>query len=317
MSFSLDLSATPGNHANLIEERAVTVALAAHETSDVMSQYYLSCLICNLSTSQANHTALADGAVFAVLEHLSDIDDMDVYVQCIIGLRNLAVMDAHKREIVKHNGLNILLYGFGLEPLELDLCRHLIACLNNLSSLPANKLDIVQKEFLPILLKLLFYNDEQVVVQTCSTLANLAELSICQNIIATSEIVRQGIVLMRSKVVTIQCEAGRLISNICSSNESYVNYILDGGGHNLFVSFLLSPSLPHQRVGVVGLANLTAHRKYHKPLMRSGVLGPFISTLRNSEVDPYVQQYVLMALSSTYQLSDTTTICLFIILPYL
>ena len=94
--------------------------------------------------------------------------------------------------------------------------------------------------------------DMQVASQACSALANLAEISTNQDVIANDGAVKPVISSMRSKFIEVQREAGRLLANLCASESELTNQIVQTGGHNLLISYLLSQDTACQRVGSLG-----------------------------------------------------------------
>jgi hypothetical protein len=113
------------------------------------------------------------------------------------------------------------------------------------------------------------------------------------------ELFRQSIVLMRSSITSIQCEAGRLIANLSNSTSELIFPIIKLGGHNLFVTYILSNSVPLQKIGAVGLCNLSQQIRFHQSLVDSKVIEPFLISLRNFKMDCTVKSYILRAIAGT------------------
>jgi hypothetical protein len=84
----------------------------------------------------------------------------------------------------------------------------------------------------------------------------LAELKANQDAIANEGAIRPTIAVMRSKYIEVQREAGRLLANLCASESEFTNVIVEAGGHNLLISYLLSNDTASQRVGSMGICNL-------------------------------------------------------------
>ena len=131
-----------------------------------------------------------------------------------------------------------------------------IAALCNLAVSDENKYEIVKAGCVPALISLAQSGDMLVASQSCATLANLAEMKINQDAIADEGCIRPVITVMRSKYIEVQREAGRLLANLCASESDFTFGIIEAGGHNLLISYLLSQDTACQRVGSMGICNL-------------------------------------------------------------
>ena len=294
-----NFSSTPGNHVNIIEQGVLTIMHTVHEIKDIMAQYYVSCFYSNLSAYTANHTDIVDSKGIESLVTLSEVDDIDIYSQCIIALRNLAIQESFKDKIVEHDGLKILLFGLSIPNIELELLREIMTCLNNISFVESAKPEIVKLNFMDKLFELIFSNDDIILCQCCSMLANVVEATECQDAVAKPDIIKQAVVLMRSSNVAIQSESGRIIANLCSSKQDFVNLIFECGGHNLLISFLLqTDNILHQKVAGIGLFNLCKQVRYHAALMRCGILEPFCYIVKTVDINSAIKRHVLLALAT-------------------
>ena len=130
------------------------------------------------------------------------------------------------------------------------------------------------------------------------TLANLTEISINQDAIASEGAIRPTITVMRSKYIEVQREAGRLLANLCASESDFTNHILEGGGHNLLISYLLSQDTACQRVGSMGICNLCTQMRYRRVLMECGVLEPLCSLARSEDVELEIQRYAVLGIAN-------------------
>lgn len=110
-----------------------------------------------------------------------------------------------------------------------------------------------------------------------------------QDAIAAEGAIRPIIGVMRSKYIEVQREAGRLLANLCASVSSFADQILEDGGHNLLISYLLSQDTACQRVGALGIGNLCTQNRYRRVLMESGVLEPLCSLARSEDVELEIQ----------------------------
>ena len=138
----------------------------------------------------------------------------------------------------------------------------------------------------------------QVASQACATLANLAEISLNQDTIANEGAVRPTISVMRSKYIEVQRESGRLLANLCASEAEFTNQIIEAGGHNLLISYLLSQDTACQRVGALGICNLCTQQRYRRTLMECGVLEPLCSLARSEDIELEIQRYAVLAIAN-------------------
>ncbi len=89
--------------------------------------------------------------------------------------------------------------------------------------------------------------------------------------------------VMRSPFVEVQREAGRCLANIAAHRANH-RFIVDEGGHQLLISYLLSPDTASQRVGALGIGNIATNPKYRVMLVDAGCLEPLMSLCRSEEV---------------------------------
>jgi hypothetical protein len=74
--------------------------------------------------------------------------------------------------------------------------------------------------------------------------------------------------------------------------------IIESGGHNLLVSYLLSQDTACQRVGSLGICNLTTKTKYRNILMECGVIEPLCSLARSEDCELEIQRYAVLAIAN-------------------
>lgn len=103
--------------------------------------------------------------------------------------------------------------------------------------------------------------------------------------------------VMRSQFVEVMREAGRAVANMCCHPDNHAE-CLALGGHQLLISFLLSPDPGSQRVGALGVGNLATNPTYRGALVESGVLEPLLSLCRATDVEGEMQRYGVLALAA-------------------
>ena len=83
----------------------------------------------------------------------------------------------------------------------MEVLREVVACFCNLAVSDENKLEVVKAGAVSALIALSQSSDMVVASQSYVTLANLAELTTNQNLIANEVAVRPTIIVMRSKYI--------------------------------------------------------------------------------------------------------------------
>lgn len=131
------------------------------------------------------------------------------------------------------------------------------ACMCNLSLGDENKFEVTKSGAVVPLISLIQSENSTVAHFACECLANLAEMTENQDFIAKEGAVEPCIVSMRSRYIDVQRESGRLLANLGASSETFAaDSIIEGGGHHLLISFLLSQDTNCQRIGAFGIGNL-------------------------------------------------------------
>jgi hypothetical protein len=96
----------------------------------------------------------------------------------------------------------------------------------------------------------------------------------------------------------VQREAGRLLANLCADDGVTSDAVLEGGGHQLLISFLLSQDTSCQRVGALGIGNLCTQERHRKTLMQVGALEPLCTLARSEDVELEIQRYAVLAIAN-------------------
>lgn len=225
-------------------------------------------------------------------------NDPDVHQQAAAALRGLSVTFSNKMKIVQEGALPPLSHLLASD--DVEILREVVAALSNLSVCDENKYEIVKAGTVPALISLTQSSDMIVSSQSCATLANLAELKQNQDILAAEGVVRPTIAVMRSKYIEVQREAGRLLANMCASESEFTSLIIERGGHNLLISYLLSNDTACQRVGSMGICNLCTQTRFRKILIECGVLEPLCSLARSEDIELEIQRFAVLAIASEF-----------------
>lgn len=181
---------------------------------------------------------------------------------------------------------------------DVEILREVLACLSNLAISDENKLEIVKAGVTPSLIALSQSADMIVASQASAALATLAEIGANQDIIANEGAIKPAVIAMRSKFIEVQRESGRLLANLCASDSEFTDRIIECGGHNLLISYLLSQDTYCQRVGALGICNLCTQPRFRKLLLDCGVLEPLCSLARSEDVEMEIQRFSVLAVAN-------------------
>lgn len=312
-----NLSATQANHETMVStDGALTALYTLSTSSDVMSLYYVGCCLANLCSDSVNHSKVVAFGGIQTLLILASNKDSDVYSHAAAALRGLSTTadgDAcigddkvNDNFAIMSIRRNIVQEG-GLEPIsrlllskDIHVLRDVTACLCNLSLSDENKREIANCGAVPPLLAHMQSEDMLIASQSSTCLANIAEESINQTIIAQNDGILPCIAVMRSKHLEVQRECGRLLSNLCACTvPDHIQTVMDGGGHESLISFLLSDDLVCQRVGAFGLGNLCSHEDKHRvSLLRVGIFEPLASLARSEDTEVELRRFATLAIAN-------------------
>ena len=110
--------------------------------------------------------------------------------------------------------------------------------------------------------------------------------------------IRPCIAVMRSRYVEVQRESGRLLANMCASDSEFTDNIIQGGGHQLLISYLLSQDTACQRVGALGIGNICTQDRHRVVLLASGTLEPLCSLARSEDIELEIQRFAVLGIAN-------------------
>eukprot|EP00814_Leptocylindrus_danicus_P009478 CAMPEP_0116018954 /NCGR_PEP_ID=MMETSP0321-20121206/8948_1 /TAXON_ID=163516 /ORGANISM="Leptocylindrus danicus var. danicus, Strain B650" /LENGTH=3722 /DNA_ID=CAMNT_0003489431 /DNA_START=23 /DNA_END=11192 /DNA_ORIENTATION=- len=292
-----NLSATVANHAVILREDGLQALFSLANSSDAMSLYYVGSALSNLSSNLSNHHSIVEEGGLQPLLTLSYHKDPDVHMKAAAAIRGLSVTEDIRMKIVQEGGLEPLTRL--LTSKDVEILRETTAAFCNLSLSDENKFEIAKCGAIAPLICHLQDDDMFIASQSSACLANLAELSDNQDAVAMEGGIRPCISVMRSRYIEVQRESGRLLANLCASSTSAsIDSIVDSGGHQLLISFLLSEDTACQRVGGFGVGNLCTHDKHRVTLMKAGVLEPLCSLARLEDIAVEIQRFAVLAIAN-------------------
>lgn len=174
----LNMTHSDENRQELVNAEALPVLVSLLGSSDPDVQYYCSTALSNIAVEPANRATLAQTEPQLVqrLVQLMRLSSPRIQSQAALVLRNLASDGFYQLETVRCGALP-LLYKL-MQSSHTSLVVAAVACLRNLSILPANESAIVELNFLPELISLLDKtNNEEILCHAVSTLRNLCASS--------------------------------------------------------------------------------------------------------------------------------------------
>lgn len=286
-----NMTACEAFHASILSEDGpqALFELASNSNDDV-SQHYWGCAIANLSSNAVNHEPIVEMGGLQPIIALAYDKDLRVHKQAAAALRGFSATGNINLKIVQEGGLEplcrLLLSG------DQDVLRETTACFCNLSLADENKFEIAKSGAVPPLIGTMESEDPIVAQYSSECLANLAEMTDNQEFIAREGAVIPCINAMRSRHIEIQRESGRLLANLAaSSSKLAADAIVDGGGHDLLISFLLSQDANCQRVGAFGIGNLCTHDHHRRTIMKAGALEPLSSLARSGKIELEIRRF--------------------------
>ncbi|KAL3789563.1 hypothetical protein ACHAWO_009126 [Cyclotella atomus] len=285
-------------HSPIMAAGAPTSLFALTNSCDALSNRYIACVLANLSSNTANHEQIVEMGGLQPLITLVNDPDPTIHKQAAAALRGLSATGNTKMKIVQEGGL---------EPLcrlllsKDDLILHEVtACLCNVSLADENKYELVKESrAVEHLIDLMESEDAIVSSQACECLANLAEMTENQDFIVREEAITPCINAMRSRHVEVQRESSRLIANLSASESTVaVDAIIEGNGHLVLTSFLLSQDTACQRAASFGIGNLCTHDHRRVTLTKAGVLEPLTSLTRSESNEIEIRRFSMLAIAN-------------------
>ncbi|PRT55474.1 Vacuolar protein 8 [Wickerhamiella sorbophila] len=174
----LNMTHSNENRRELVNADAIPVLVSLLSSTDPDVQYYCTTALSNIAVEAENRQRLAQTEPHLVhhLVHLMGSSSPRIQCQAALALRNLASDVNYQVEIVRANGLPLLLNLLQCSHTHLVLAA--VACIRNVSIHPLNEAAIVDAGFLGPLVDLLSQTEnEEILCHAVSSLRNLAASS--------------------------------------------------------------------------------------------------------------------------------------------
>jgi hypothetical protein len=283
-------------HSVVLNDKAPEALFALSTSSnDVESRRFVSTALANLCLNTATHERIvASGGLLPIIDLARD-GDSTVHRMAVMALRGLSATSGANLNIVHESGLEPLCRL--LHSNENNVLIEAAACICNLSLIDESKLEIVRSGAVSPLTSLIRSEDNVVSQFACDCLANLAELDNNRECIVREGAVTPCISNLRSQHLEVQQASGRLLSNLAASKHELVaDAIIDGGGHKLLISFLLSHDITCQMIGASGVANLCTHNRHQRTLVDA--LGPLQSLACDDNIEPDKRRISMLGIAN-------------------
>lgn len=174
----LNMTHSNENRRELVNADAIPVLVSLLSSPDPDVQYYCTTALSNIAVEPENRARLAQSEPHLVhhLVHLMGSTSPRIQCQATLALRNLASDSEYQLEIVRAQGLPLLLTL--LKSSHTPLVLAAAACIRNVSINSQNESAIIDAGFLPPLVSILSRSDnEEILCHAVSSLRNLAASS--------------------------------------------------------------------------------------------------------------------------------------------
>lgn len=285
-------------HSLVIETGAPEALFLLSNSSDVESKQYVAKTLANLSCNVANHELIVDKGGLQPLISLANDPWPDIHQHAVAAMWGLSSVSRKlRRKIVDEGGLGPLCRLLTSSVKDLQLSHDIISCLCNLSCESEIKFEVTRSGAVSTLLSCMESDERTIVCCACECLANLAEMTENQGFLAKSGVITPCSSVMRSRDNMILRESGRLSANTCSDPLA-ADIIINDGVHFLLMSFLLSKDSACQKIGAIGIGNLSTNDCHREALMKAGVLEPLISLTRSEKTHIDTRRFSMLALAN-------------------
>jgi len=255
----LNMTHSDENRRELVNADAIPVLVSLLSSTDPDVRYYCTTALSNIAVEPENRLRLAQTEPHLVhhLIHLMGSNSPRIQCQAALALRNLASDVNYQAEIVRANGLPLLLKL--LQSAHTSLVLASVACIRNISIHTPNESIIVDAGFLPPLIDLLGKTDnEEILCHVVSSLRNLAASSERTKLqIVEAGAVEKFFVLLTRVPASVQSEITACIAVLALGDE-IKSRLLDLGIVKVLVPLTRVDSFEVQGNSAAALGNLTS-----------------------------------------------------------
>ena len=267
---------------------------------DKLSQYYVACTVANICCSEEYHQQIVREGGLQTLISLAYSPDSGVKQKAGAALRELSMSSDTAIKIVQEQGLEPLARMLDDDNSDPKVLSEAIGCIRNFSLSDENKFEVAKTGVIRLIVKYMLHEDKDVSSQSCAGLANLAQMQDIQSIVYDHENFCNCIAqVLRSPFIQVQREGGRLLAQLCTSDDtSIIEEIIENNSFKFLVSLLLSQDMICQKIAAFGLGNLSNHSAHRVELCQTGILGPLCTMVQSIKVDADTRGFCLLALAN-------------------
>ncbi|XP_014230579.1 importin subunit alpha-1 [Trichogramma pretiosum] len=236
-------------------------------------------------TSEQTQVVVKHGAIPKLVALLKS-SAINVAEQAVWALGNIAGDGPIPRDLVLNEGALTMLIQLLTPETPLSFIRNIVWTMSNCcrNKNPPPPFEIVSRA-LPILNRILTYNDKDVLGDACWTLSYLTDGSNDKiQTVLDSGIVPKLVALLGHGEVTVLTPALRAVGNIVTGNDSQTDAIISAGALRYFI-----PLLRHKRLNIVKeaawtISNITAGNAAQiQQVIDAGLLPPLIEVLQTGD----------------------------------